>query len=63
MNSAFASNLDEFIMDHPHIALWTCGHVHHSHQYYIDNTLIAANPRGYPGEKDTGFDPNIIIDI
>jgi Icc-related predicted phosphoesterase len=61
-NGAFVNNLDELIIDHPHIALWTAGHVHHAHRYYIGNTLIAINPAGYPGEQ-TGFDPNRIIDL
>lgn len=63
MNGAFASDLDEFIMDHPHIALWTHGHMHNACRYYIDNTLIAANPHGYPNETGTDFDPTLIIEI
>ena len=63
MNSAFASDLDEFIMDHPHIALWTHGHVHNLFDYMIDNTRVVCNPRGYPSESTTGFNPNLIIEI
>lgn len=61
-NGAFTSNLDQFIADHPQIALWTFGHVHHAHRYYIENTLCVANPYGYPGET-TGFNSNRIIDL
>jgi hypothetical protein len=49
MNGAYHSNLDEFILDHPQIAVWTCGHTHHRHSYYIGDTLITCNPRGYAG--------------
>ena len=63
VNSAFASDLDEFIMDHPHIALWTHGHTHNAIDYNIDNTRIINNPFGYPNEKNTGFNPNLIIEI
>jgi len=28
MNSAYNSNLDSFILDHPQIKLWTHGHTH-----------------------------------
>lgn len=49
MNGGYSSDLSEFILDHPQIALWTCGHVHDPHMYYIGDTLVAANPRGYAG--------------
>jgi len=62
MNGAFVSNLDEFILDHPHIALWTHGHVHHTFDYRIGDTRIVCNPLGYPGEK-SGFVPNLVLDI
>jgi hypothetical protein len=64
INGAYASDLSEFILDHPQIKLWTCGHIHYAHQYYIGDTLIACNPRGYEGyEADTGWDPDKIIEI
>jgi hypothetical protein len=62
MNGAFVSNLDEFILDHPHIALWTHGHTHHTFDYAIGDTRIVCNPLGYPGER-SGFDPNTVVDI
>lgn len=49
MNGGYYSDLSEFILDHPQIALWTCGHVHNPHTYYMGDTFIAANPRGYAG--------------
>jgi len=49
MNGGYSSDLSEFIMDHPQIKLWTCGHVHDPHLYYMGDTLVAANPRGYAG--------------
>jgi len=62
MNGAFTSNLDEFILDHPHVALWTHGHTHHTFDYQIGDTRVLCNPHGYPGEQ-TGFDPNLAVDI
>jgi len=62
MNGAFANDLDEFIIDHPHIAVWSHGHVHNRHDYNIDNTRVVCNPRGYPNEYD-GFDPTFMVDI
>jgi predicted phosphohydrolase len=64
MNGAYASDLSEFILDRPQIKLWTAGHMHHSYRYYIGDTLIAANPRGYVGEVRTGlFNSSKIIDL
>jgi len=49
MNGGYYSNLDEFILDHPQIALWTHGHTHHPFDYMIGSTRIVCNPRGYAG--------------
>lgn len=49
MNGGYYSDLSEFILDRPQIVLWTCGHVHNPHTYYMGDTLVAANPRGYAG--------------
>lgn len=47
MNGGYSSNLDEFIMDHPQIKLWTHGHTHEDFDYMIGSTRIVCNPRGY----------------
>ena len=62
MNGAFVSNLDDFILDHEHIALWTHGHVHNEFDYMIGQTRIVCNPHGYPHEKNL-FDPTKVIEI
>jgi predicted phosphodiesterase len=49
MNGGYYSDLSEFILDRPQIALWTMGHMHHPHSYYMGDTLVACNPRGYAG--------------
>jgi len=49
MNGGYYSNLDEFILDHPQIVLWTHGHTHHPFDYMIGDTRIVCNPRGYAG--------------
>jgi threonyl-tRNA synthetase len=47
MNGAYSSALDEYIMDHPQIKLWTHGHTHENFDYLIGSTRIVCNPRGY----------------
>jgi predicted phosphodiesterase len=63
-NGAYASDLSEFILDHPQIKLWTHGHTHHPFDYTIGETRIVCNPRGYEGyEPDNGWDPKKVIEI
>jgi Icc-related predicted phosphoesterase len=47
MNGGYSSNLDDFIIDHPQIKLWTHGHTHEDFDYMIGSTRIVCNPRGY----------------
>jgi Icc-related predicted phosphoesterase len=49
MNGGYSSSLDEYIMDHPQIKLWTHGHTHEDFDYMIGSTRIVCNPRGYHG--------------
>jgi Icc-related predicted phosphoesterase len=51
MNGGYSSDLDEFIMDHPEIKLWTHGHTHHVFDYMIGETRVVCNPRGYHGHE------------
>ena len=59
---AFASHLDSLIQ-RSGAKLWIHGHTHYSSDYMIGNTRVLSNQRGYPGEGDTGFNPNFCIDI
>lgn len=47
MNGGYSSSLDEYILDHPQIKLWTHGHTHEDFDYMIGETHIVCNPRGY----------------
>lgn len=46
-NAAYVSDLSEFILNHPNIKAWVCGHVHNPHEYTIGQCHVMANPRGY----------------
>ncbi len=52
MNGAFRSELDDFIVNND-IAVWIHGHTHHSVSYFISNTLVVSNQRGYVGMEAT----------
>lgn len=66
MNGGYHSDLSEFILDHPQIKLWTLGHTHHSHWYYVGDTLVVCNPRGYQTtnyDEHTGWQPDFVVDL
>ena len=66
MNGGYHSDLSEFILDHPQIKLWTHGHTHHPFDYVIGETRVVCNPRGYENDgysEDTGWNPNILLEI
>ena len=47
MNGGYSSNLDDFMLDHPQIKLWTHGHTHEDFDYMVGSTRVVCNPRGY----------------
>jgi hypothetical protein len=47
MNGGFSSSLDDFVIDHPQIRLWTHGHTHEDFDYMLGSTRVVCNPRGY----------------
>jgi Icc-related predicted phosphoesterase len=55
-NGGYASELSEFILDHPQIKVWGHGHVHSRHDYTIGTTRVLANPRGYAGHEQCAED-------
>lgn len=61
-NSFYASHLDHIISK---ANVWLCGHTHSSLNMVINNCQCVINAYGYPSERreDTGFDPDLIIDL
>jgi Icc-related predicted phosphoesterase len=51
LNAAFRSSLDEFIEARPQIRLWLHGHTHFNFNYWIGETRVVCNPRGYIGHE------------
>ena len=62
VSAAYASPLDELV-ESSRARFWLHGHNHQSVNYKIGGTQILCNPRGYPDEKDTGFDPHLTIEL
>ena len=52
LNGAFRSKLDDFIEQRPQIKFWFHGHTHHNFNYWIGETRVVCNPRGYVGHEE-----------
>jgi Icc-related predicted phosphoesterase len=64
MNGGYSSNMDQFILDNPNIHTWVHGHMHDPVSYYIGETRVVSNPRGYVGYEDTHqFDPGFSFNL
>jgi len=69
-NPCYATNLENLITYSEGLSAWIHGHVHEAKDYHIYETRVVCNPRGYvmenPGADevdDTGFDPNLLIEV
>jgi Icc-related predicted phosphoesterase len=63
MNGGYASNMDEFILDHPQIKYWFHGHMHDPVNFMIGTTQVVSNPRGYLPYEGQLFDDNLTVNI
>jgi Icc-related predicted phosphoesterase len=43
--------------------IWVHGHIHDSVEYTINKTKVFCNPRGYAGDENPEYNPNLIIEI
>lgn len=62
--ASYASNLENFILDHPNIKLWCHGHIHSPSDYMIGDCRVICNPRGYEKySENKNFNSHLVIDI
>lgn len=65
----FASDLEQFILDHPNIVLWCHGHIHTSSDYTIGNCRVVCNPYGFEGkwkyqcDNSENFNPDFVVEV
>jgi hypothetical protein len=67
-NGAYVSDLDDLILDHPEIRVWSHGHTHTSFDYKIGDCRVVCNPRGYyngynNADLNIDFDPNFEVEL
>jgi predicted phosphodiesterase len=60
LTPAFASNLDHLVEQ---ADLWIHGHTHDAFDYQLGRCRVVCNPMGYPGERGTGFRPDLVMEI
>jgi predicted phosphodiesterase len=60
--AASASNLDEFVQ-RSGASLWVHGHRHITYDYHIGKTHVICNPRGYFGEQDSKYNPDLVMSV
>jgi len=62
VSAAFASPLDDLVTS-SHAKFWLHGHVHDAARYTLGETQVVCNPRGYPDETSSGFDPRLTVEV
>jgi len=62
VTAAYASNLEEFILDHQP-KYWIHGHIHTPVDYNIGNTKVICNPHGYINVGYNGHNRELILDL
>lgn len=61
-SAAYTSNLDSLVGD-LNADYWVHGHIHYSADYFIGNTRVLCNPRGYPDQPNSEFRTDFIVDL
>lgn len=62
LNPAFVSSLDGLVAGSG-IPLWVHGHTHCNVDYKIGSTRVLTNQCGYPGERASGFEPGLVVEL
>ncbi|AFY36865.1 metallophosphoesterase [[Leptolyngbya] sp. PCC 7376] len=62
LSAAYASHLDDFVAKSSAM-LWIHGHIHHTQNYFIGQTRVIANPKGYPDELNPSFIPDFLVEV
>ena len=52
LNAAFASNLNQYIVEHPQIRVWAFGHTHKPFDFILGETRLVCCPFGYNNENN-----------
>jgi Icc-related predicted phosphoesterase len=59
-SASYVSKLDHLIEKYAPL-LWIHGHLHNSSNYHVGTCKIICNPKGYPDERNTNFNPGLTV--
>ena len=62
LSAAYASRLDD-VIEASMAKLWIHGHIHTTQDYSIGTTRIVCNPKGYPDQYNSQFNPGCVIEV
>jgi Icc-related predicted phosphoesterase len=62
LSAAYVSALDELVAA-SRAKLWIHGHIHTQQDYWIGETRVICNPRGYPDKPNPLFQPDLVIGL
>ena len=63
-NGAFCSDLEDIMLNSPHLLVWAHGHTHWGVDYHIGNCRVVSNPHGSSFEsKHCGWDQKFTFEI
>lgn len=63
MNGAYHNDLDGLVMAKG-AKYWLHGHCHDPVRYFVGDTQVICNPKGYVGEKGiSGYDPKLVLEV
>ena len=64
LNTAYFSDLEDFIIDRERIKLWLCGHMHQTMEYKIGETIVSHNALGYHAvDINKKFNPHKVFKL
>lgn len=63
LDPCYASDTEEFLIRKMNPDIWIHGHIHCAQDYWIGDTRLICNPRGYPREKVENFDNSLILEV
>jgi len=64
-NCFYASNLEDLMCEY-NPDIWVHGHIHYKNDYYVQNTRVICNPKGYVSFRDseyTGYEDVLIVEV
>ena len=60
LNAAYCSDMEHIAQK---ATLWIHGHTHFCTQYQIGDCRVVSNCRGYEGYENTGYDPELVVEV